>query len=69
MDGKEYNQGFVDGAQVRGMDAASRQSRSKALWKAKLAAVIEWLEQNQPDVFKRGLWDAIEKASNIALSD
>ena len=24
----------------------------------KLKAIIEWLEQNQPDVFKRGLWNA-----------
>lgn len=24
--------------------------------------IVEWLEQNQPDVFSRGLWDAIEDA-------
>jgi len=29
---------------------------------ARLAAIILWLEQNQPDVFSRGLWDAICKA-------
>jgi hypothetical protein len=23
-----------------------------------------WLEKNQPDVFRRGLWDAITEASN-----
>jgi hypothetical protein len=30
----------------------------------KLTVIVKWLEQNQPGVFKRGLWDAIEKASN-----
>ena len=25
----------------------------------KLSAVVKWLEANQPDVFRRGLWDAI----------
>jgi preprotein translocase subunit SecD len=25
-------------------------------------AIIGWLEQNQPSVFQRGLWDAIEDA-------
>lgn len=24
-----------------------------------IAAIIKWLEENQPDVFRRGLWDAI----------
>ena len=24
-----------------------------------IASIIEWLETNQPDVFRRGLWDAI----------
>lgn len=24
-----------------------------------ISAMIQWLEQNQPDVFSRGLWDAI----------
>jgi hypothetical protein len=27
---------------------------------AKLAAMTKWLEENQPDVFRRGLWDALE---------
>ena len=26
---------------------------------AKLSAMTKWLEVNQPDVFKRGLWEAI----------
>jgi hypothetical protein len=28
----------------------------------RLAAVARWLEANQPDVFSRGLWDAINEA-------
>jgi hypothetical protein len=27
--------------------------------KLKLASVVMWLEANQPDVFRRGLWDAV----------
>lgn len=26
---------------------------------ATIKAIVEWLEANQPDVFRRGLWDAI----------
>jgi len=26
----------------------------------KIKATVEWLETNQPDVFGRGLWDAIQ---------
>jgi hypothetical protein len=29
----------------------------------KLAAVIRWIEINQPDAFKRGLWDAVNDAA------
>lgn len=28
----------------------------------RLAAMTRWLEVNQPDVFSRGLWDAIHEA-------
>jgi hypothetical protein len=28
---------------------------------AKLANAIAWLEANQPDVFARGIWEAIRK--------
>ena len=28
----------------------------------RLAAIVRWLEANQPDVFSRGLWDAINEA-------
>ena len=30
----------------------------------KLAAAVVWLELNQPDVFRRGLWDAINNAND-----
>jgi hypothetical protein len=26
----------------------------------KLKAMTRWLEKNQPDVFRRGLWDAVK---------
>lgn len=26
-----------------------------------ISAMTKWLEENQPDVFRRGLWDAISK--------
>lgn len=29
---------------------------------AKISNIIGWLENNQPDVFSRGLWDAIRTA-------
>lgn len=29
---------------------------------AKLTAIIGWLEANQPDVFRRGMWDAVNEA-------
>ena len=32
------------------------------LCERRLAAVTRWLEANQPDVFSRGLWDAINEA-------
>ena len=30
----------------------------------KITRIVEWLEKNQPDVFKRGLWDAINGKPN-----
>lgn len=33
-----------------------------AVIEARLSAIVRWLEKNQPDVFKRGLWDAINSA-------
>jgi hypothetical protein len=34
---------------------------------ATLAAVVAWLEVNQPDVFRRGLWDAVEAARSQSV--
>jgi len=28
-----------------------------------IRAMVQWLEANQPDVFRRGLWDAINAAN------
>lgn len=35
---------------------------------AGLAATARWLEENQPDVFRRGLWDSISTPSAQALA-
>lgn len=32
------------------------------------AAIVRWLEKNQPDVFSRGLWDAIIETPNVKVS-
>ena len=31
-----------------------------------IAAIVTWLEANQPDVFRRGLWDVIPRAADSA---
>lgn len=31
-----------------------------------IAAIVTWLEQNQLDVFRRGLWDVIPRATDSA---
>ena len=36
--------------------------RDNESYRAKLTAIVVWLEANQPDVFRRGLWDAINAA-------
>lgn len=38
---------------------------TKEQYAARLVAITEWLEANQPDVFRRGLWDAINAATAI----
>jgi hypothetical protein len=38
--------------------AQAAEARAEANEK-KIAAIVGWLEREQPDVFKRGLWDAI----------
>ncbi len=35
--------------------------RENAEFKAKLTAIVLWLENNQPDVFRHGLWEAITR--------
>ena len=34
---------------------------------SRLTAIVRWLEANQPDVFRRGLWDAINAATQGSL--
>ena len=46
------------------LDAADEAVRSSTLLEAKIVAMVGWLEGNQPDVFRRGLWDAITTSSN-----
>lgn len=37
-------------------------SQSQDVLERKLVSIIKWLETNQPDVFRRGLWEAIDVA-------
>ena len=34
------------------------------VWAEKLKAMTAWLDENQPDVWRRGIWDAINDAQN-----
>lgn len=43
--------------EARTLQEETKQDEAKSA--RKLTAVIQWLEQNQPDVFRRGLWDCI----------
>ena len=45
------------------MDAAEDMERLR-LCERRLAAMTLWLQDNQPDVFRRGLWDAINEANS-----
>lgn len=36
----------------------------KDVLEKRLRAIVLWLEQNQPDVFRRGIWDAIGEVEN-----
>jgi hypothetical protein len=36
--------------------------------RARVAAIIGWLEREQPDVFRRGLWEAINEAEGKSAS-
>jgi len=35
--------------------------------RTKLAKVTQWLEENQPDVLRRGLWDAVNASAGDAV--
>jgi hypothetical protein len=50
---------FCDIDEGGGEDAAQPAAQSADSRDAKLAAMTKWLEENQPDVFRRGLWDAL----------
>lgn len=39
------------------------------LCERRLEAIVIWLEANQPDVFRRGLWDAIYAADARPIPD
>jgi hypothetical protein len=45
----------VDEYQALGADLAAAEKR--------IAAIITWLEKNQPNVFRRGIWDAVAASS------
>lgn len=40
------------------LNAQLRAERDSA--RARLTEIVQWLEREQPDVFRRGLWDAIK---------
>lgn len=41
-------------------DSSPYHARIKEL-ESQLTAIVGWLETNQPDLWKRGLWDALHK--------
>ena len=43
------------------LTARCAEYRKAQEWNPRLRAIVGWLEANQPDVFRRGLWDAISK--------
>ena len=50
----------ADWAEMR--DCAIDLRRQRDALSDKLRAMTKWLEKNQPDVFRRGLWEAINSA-------
>src|SRR3990167_4628634 len=38
------------------------------VWAEKLKAMTEWLDANQSDVWRRGIWDAINDAQNRMIA-
>jgi hypothetical protein len=50
---------------LRAENAALRDAgRSGVIWSAKLVAMTNWLDTNEPSVWFRGLWDAMYEASH-----
>ena len=45
-------------------DWANDLQRQRDSLSDKLKAMTKWLEKNQPDVFRRGLWDAINASTS-----
>lgn len=45
-----------------GMDEAVDEVTRLIMCEKRLLAITEWLDFNQPDVFARGIWDAINNA-------
>jgi len=43
------------------LTAAQEREAAYAEYKRKLEAIVMWLERNEPSVFARGLWDAINE--------
>src|ERR1700677_2934209 len=52
----------ADWAEMR--DFAIDMQRQRDALSDKLKAITKWLEKNQADVFRRGLWDAVEAATS-----
>ena len=48
-------------------EAADALEASSDEYKTKLTTIVSWLEVNQPDVFRRGLWDALYAAASNAV--
>ena len=51
------------------LTAAQEREAAYAEYKRKLEAIVMWLERNEPSVFARGLWDAINNLSEQEDTD
>lgn len=49
--------------------AETPSSHSEPELRVKIKAIVQWLEANQPDVFRRGLWDVINEAALDATKE
>lgn len=50
-------------------ELTERNAQNQILDEATLTAMVKWLEDNQPDVFARGIWDAINAAKWRAIEN